>query len=51
MEVFVLEAYTCDESQRILGIYETKEKAEAAAKNYESSYSIRYTDITKYEVE
>jgi|MudIll2142460700_1097286.scaffolds.fasta_scaffold2978403_2 hypothetical protein len=51
MEVYVLEAYNDSESSFILGIYETREKAEAAAKDYGSSSSIRYTDIIPYEVE
>lgn len=51
MKVYVLEALYCDESSRILGVYTTIEKAEAAAKKYESSYSIRFTDITVHEVD
>lgn len=51
MEVYVLEAYDDSESSFILGIFETREKAEAAAKDYGSSSTVRYTDITPYEVE
>jgi hypothetical protein len=51
MKVYILEAYRCDESQFIFGVFETKEKAEAAAKNYGTSYSIRFTEISEYEVE
>jgi hypothetical protein len=53
MEVYVLEAYGDErcESMLILGIFETREKAEAAAKDYGSSSTIRYTEITPYEVE
>ena len=50
MEVYVLEVYHSDGSSRILGVYKTIEKVEAAAKDYGSSRSIRYTDITVYEV-
>lgn len=58
MKVYVLEAYDDSVSSFILGIFETREKAEAAAKDYGSSSTVRlgvtgtlYTDITVYEVE